>query len=102
MDCSFSSPNDTGFAIMALVLATENYLISSIMTCYTTPMFSIFHLVPSSSLACFLVIFMMLKLLVVLPAGGNTCIGPDRYFPVFKIMAFTCVVGLGLDVLLEI
>ena len=34
--------------------------------------------------------------------GGNACIGPDRYFPVFKIMAFACVVGLGLDVLLEI
>jgi len=32
--------------------------------------------------------------------GGNTCIGPR--FPVFKIMAFTCVVRLGLDVLLEI
>lgn len=37
------------------------------------------------------------------PAGcGNACIGPDCYFPVFKIMAFTCVVRLGLDVLLEI
>lgn len=32
--------------------------------------------------------------------GGNTCIDP--HFPVFKLMAFTCVVRLGLDVLLEI
>lgn len=32
--------------------------------------------------------------------GGNTCIGAHCYRLVFIVMAFTCVVGFGLDVLL--
>ncbi|XVF15922.1 hypothetical protein REPUB_Repub09cG0198300 [Reevesia pubescens] len=34
--------------------------------------------------------------------GGNTCIGAHCYCLVFVIMAITCVLGLGLDVLLGI
>ncbi|KAI3832512.1 hypothetical protein MKW98_002058 [Papaver atlanticum] len=32
--------------------------------------------------------------------GGNTCVGAHCYRQVFVIMAFSCVVGFGLDVLL--
>lgn len=32
--------------------------------------------------------------------GGNTCIGPHCYRLVFIVMAITCVIGFGLDVLL--
>ncbi|KAI3923917.1 hypothetical protein MKW98_012706 [Papaver atlanticum] len=34
--------------------------------------------------------------------GGNTCIGAHCYRQVFVIMALTCVVGFGLDVLLTL
>ncbi|KAE8709496.1 hypothetical protein F3Y22_tig00110330pilonHSYRG00048 [Hibiscus syriacus] len=34
--------------------------------------------------------------------GGNTCVGAHCYCLVFVIMAITCVLGLGLDVLLAI
>ncbi|KAJ4847327.1 hypothetical protein Tsubulata_037256 [Turnera subulata] len=34
--------------------------------------------------------------------GGNICVGPHCYFLVFLIMAFACVIGFGLDVLLTI
>ncbi|KAF8033160.1 hypothetical protein BT93_D1921 [Corymbia citriodora subsp. variegata] len=34
--------------------------------------------------------------------GGNTCVGPNCYRLVFVVMAFACVVGFGLDVLLAV
>jgi MFS family permease len=34
--------------------------------------------------------------------GGNTCVGSHCYMLVFFIMAFACVLGFGLDVLLVI
>ncbi|KAK5843784.1 protein NUCLEAR FUSION DEFECTIVE 4-like [Gossypium arboreum] len=38
----------------------------------------------------------------VVDGGGNTCVGAQCYCLVFVIMALTCVVGLGLDVLLAV
>ena len=35
-------------------------------------------------------------------AGGNSCVGAHCYCLVFVIMAITCVLGLGLDMLLAI
>lgn len=34
--------------------------------------------------------------------GGNTCIGPHCYRLVFVVMAISCLIGSGLDVLLSI
>ncbi|KAJ9704411.1 hypothetical protein PVL29_002809 [Vitis rotundifolia] len=34
--------------------------------------------------------------------GGNTCIGPHCYRLVFVVMAFACIIGFGLDILLAI
>lgn len=34
--------------------------------------------------------------------GGNTCVGAHCYRLVFVVMAFACVVGFGLDILLSI
>jgi MFS family permease len=35
------------------------------------------------------------------PDGGNTCVGAHCYRLIFIIMAFTCLVGFGLDLLLS-
>ncbi|KAJ9132707.1 hypothetical protein P3X46_033545 [Hevea brasiliensis] len=37
-----------------------------------------------------------------IPGGGNTCVGAHCYRAVFIIMAISCVIGFGLDVLLAI
>jgi hypothetical protein len=34
--------------------------------------------------------------------GGNTCVGAHCYRLVFVIMAFACIIGFGLDILLSI
>ncbi|GMI86356.1 MAJOR FACILITATOR SUPERFAMILY 1 [Hibiscus trionum] len=39
---------------------------------------------------------------IAVPGGGNTCVGAHCYCLVFVIMAITCVLGLGLDILLAI
>ncbi|KAJ1408785.1 Nodulin-like [Sesbania bispinosa] len=36
------------------------------------------------------------------PGGGNTCIGAHCYMLVYVIMAFACVLGCGLDLLLTV
>ncbi|XP_010526898.1 PREDICTED: protein NUCLEAR FUSION DEFECTIVE 4-like [Tarenaya hassleriana] len=35
------------------------------------------------------------------PGGGNTCVGPHCYRLIFIVMAFACIVGVGLDILLS-
>ncbi|KAK8653085.1 hypothetical protein V6N13_127100 [Hibiscus sabdariffa] len=39
---------------------------------------------------------------IAVPGGGNTCVGAHCYCLVFVIMAITCVLGFGLDILLAI
>lgn len=36
------------------------------------------------------------------PGGGNTCIGAHCFMLVYLIMAFACVLGCGLDLLLSV